>query len=110
MPTTPKLMRAFLGLLNSLRVFLRFDILYPSEILTPLTSSKMDKKFTPTTEQVEAFTELKRALAQGPIFSKLVDLSAPKVILTDAAGTDLEVLAQYWDRLLNLNENQKYYL
>ena len=88
MPTTPKLMRAFLGLLNSLRVFLRFDILYPSEILTPLTSSKMDKKFTPTTEQVEAFTELKRALAQGPIFSKLVDLSAPKVILTDAAGTD----------------------
>ncbi len=88
MPTTPKLMRAFMGLLNSLRVFLRFDILGPSEILTPLTSSKMDKKFTATPEQIEAFEQVKRALAQGPIFSKLVDLSAPKVILTDAAGTD----------------------
>ena len=88
MPTTPKLMRAFLGLLNSLRVFLRFDILNPSEILTPLTSSKLEKKFNPTPEQCAAFKELKQALAKGPIFSKLVDLSAPKVILTDAAGTD----------------------
>ena len=88
MPTTPKLMRAFLGLLNSLRVFLRFDILNPSEILTPLTSSKMDKTFAPTQEQIDAFKELKLALAKGPIFSKLVDLTAPKVILTDAAGTD----------------------
>ncbi len=64
MPTTPKLMRAFLGLLNSLRIFLRFDILNPSEILTPLTSSKMDKTFAPTPEQIEAFQELKQALAK----------------------------------------------
>lgn len=88
MPTTPKLMRGFLGLLNSLRIFLRFDILQPSEVLTPLTSSKMDKTFKPTEEQVQAFQQLKTALATGPIFSKLVNLTAPKVILTDAAGTD----------------------
>ncbi len=88
MPNTPKLMRGFLGLLNSLRSFLRFDILSNAEELTPLTSTKCEKVFTPTTSQVEAFNKLKTALASGPIFSKLIDIQAPKVILTDSAGND----------------------
>ncbi len=69
-------------------MYLRFDILQPSEILTPLTSSKMEKTFQPSDEQLQAFDQLKKALAKGPIFSKLVNLTAPKVILTDSAGTD----------------------
>ena len=88
MPTTPKLMRGFLGLLNSLRSYLNFDVLSNSEELTPLTSSKADKTFTPTPAQYAAFERLKAALASGPIFSKIIDVHAPKVVLTDSAGNE----------------------
>ena len=87
MPTDITIMRSFMGVLQSMHKHLRFDIMAPTHILTSLTSTRIGKTFVPTPEQRQAFEDIKKALASGPIFSKLVNLSAPKIILSDAAGT-----------------------
>ena len=88
MPTTPKQVRAFLGLVNSMRTHLNFDVLKHTEALTPLTSCKGNKPFTPTEEQRKAHRNLIEALGSGPCSTKMVDLNAPKIVLTDSTGSD----------------------
>ena len=77
--------RAFLGLLNSFRQFLNFDVLKYVPILSPLTSAKLGK-FEPTQEQFKAFEDLKNALTSGPIFSHIVCPASPKLLFADMSG------------------------
>ncbi len=70
-PTNKKAMRAFLGLLNSLRKVMPLDIIKGMTALTPLTSSKAD--YTPTPAQREIFVELKALLTKEPLYCHLID-------------------------------------
>ena len=82
---SPKGARAFLGLLNSFRTYCGFSVLKHVPVLTPLTSSKLSK-FEPTKEQIDAFESLKKELTKGPIFSRIISPTSPKIIFSDMAG------------------------
>jgi len=82
-PTNKKAMRAFLGLLNSLRKVMPLDIIKGMTALTPLTSSKAD--YTPTPAQREIFVELKALLTKEPLYCHLIDEAAEKYLFVDAA-------------------------
>ena len=76
--------KSYLGLLNSLRHTLHFDILNKIHILTPLTSTKHG--FLPTEEQREAFKEMNKKMGQGPLYSKICVPGSPKILMTDCAS------------------------
>ncbi|PVE27613.1 hypothetical protein DC007_14600, partial [Enterococcus faecalis] len=59
-PSNKKSVRAFLGLINSLRRVLSLDVIKQVAILTPLTSSTTE--FKPTEAHKQAFEELKTML------------------------------------------------
>jgi len=82
-PTNKKAMRAFLGLLNSLRKVMPLDIIKGMTALTPLTSSKAD--YSPTPAQRETFEELKSLLTKEPLYCHLIDEKAEKYLFVDAA-------------------------
>ena len=84
-PVNPKGMRAFIGIVNSMRIGLGFNVLSHVGKLTPLTSSKI-QVFNPTNEQREAFEALKRQLTASPLYSKIVLPGTPKILCTDAAS------------------------
>ena len=86
MPRSVKEMRAFHGLLNSLRTSLGFDIMQHAGPLTELTSSKA-KTFSPTKEQCESFEKLKIELTKGPHFSRTIQPSAAKIVITDMCAS-----------------------
>ena len=73
-PDSKKSVRAFLGLVNSLRREINIDIVKQLAILTPLTSSK--NTFQPTEEQKCAFEQIKKMLVNEPLFGNLIDESA----------------------------------
>ena len=94
-PDSKKAVRAFLGLVNSLRPVVHMDVIEQIAILTPLTSSKA--QFVPTQEHIKAFNQIKAMLTQEPLFSNLIDEKAPKYLWVDAAtssGVLGAVLAQ----------------
>ena len=82
-PTNKKAMRAFLGVLNSLRKVMPLDLVKGMTSLTPLTSSKVD--YAPTEKHKQVFEELKQALIQEPLYCKLIDERAEKFLWVDAA-------------------------
>ena len=84
-PTSQKDLRSFLGLINSLRTSLGFEVLAEAMTLASLTSSKL-VKFEPTEEHFKAFEKLKEKLCSAPIYSKLVVPQAPKIVFSDASG------------------------
>ncbi|HCK04585.1 MAG TPA: hypothetical protein DHV86_07505 [Methylophilaceae bacterium] len=86
-PTTPKMLRSYLGVINSMRSQLGFEVLSHTAHLTELTNGKL-KKFDLTGDKLDAFNNIKTALTQGPIFSKIIDLTAPKLIFSDMSGAD----------------------
>ena len=94
-PTNKKAMRAFLGLVNSLRKVIPLDVIKAVSTLTPLTSSKAE--FLPTEQHKEAFEQLKSLLTKEPLYCNLIDEKADKYLWVDAAtssGVLGAVLAQ----------------
>ena len=94
-PTNKKSIRAFLGLVNSLRKVVDMNVIEQVGILTPLTSSKADFKFTE--KHVKAFESIKELLTREPLFCNLIDETAEKYLWCDAAtgsGVLAGVLAQ----------------
>ena len=86
-PHTRKEARSFLGVVNSMREQLGFTIIKHTGSLQKLTSSTKTKdKFNLDEEQKADFLALKAQLKEGPIFSKIIDLTAPKLIFSDMAG------------------------
>ena len=84
-PESKKAVRAFLGLVNSLRRVVTLDVIKQISILTPLTSSK--NIFLPTSEHKQAFEQIKVLLTQAPLFGNLIDEKAEKFLWVDAATT-----------------------
>ena len=82
-PTNKKSMRAFLGLINSLRKVVPLDVIKGISLLTPLTSSKAE--FAPTDKHKEVFLELKALLTSEPLYCHLIDEKADKYLWVDAA-------------------------
>ena len=66
-----KNMRAFLGLLNSLRRVISTNIIAEINHLTPLTSST--KQYLPTEQQKQVFEKLKVMMTSAPLYNKLID-------------------------------------
>ena len=94
-PTNKKSIRAFLGLVNSLRKVVSMNVIEQVGILTPLTSSKSEYVYTQ--KHVDAFESIKRLLTQEPLFCSLIDETAEKYLWCDAAtgsGVLAGVLAQ----------------
>lgn len=90
MPTSPKGIRSFLGLVNSIRTSLGFNVLKNLPILNKLTSSKL-RSFTPTKEEEKAFYETKVQLTSAPIFTKISDPNSAKILFTDMSIGDTAV-------------------
>ncbi len=84
-PRSTRGMRSFIGLVNSLRQTLGFHILRHVSVLTPLTSTKLEK-YEPREEHHVAFNKLLAQLTTAPLFSKICLPGAPKIICTDAAS------------------------
>jgi len=82
-PTNKKSMRAFLGLINSLRKVVPLSVIKEVGVLTPLTSSKAD--FSPTEDHKRAFLHLKELLTSEPLYCNLIDETAEKFLWVDAA-------------------------
>ena len=94
-PDSKKAVRAFLGLVNSLRRVIKMDVISQVAILTPLTSAKV--AFNPEEKHRKAFEQIKKMLTQEPLFNNLIDEKAPKYLWVDAAtssGVLGAVLAQ----------------
>ena len=94
-PESKKAVRAFLGLVNSLRRVVTLDVIKQMSLLSPLTSSKTP--FHPNNTHREAFEQIKNLLTQSPLFGNLIDESAEKYLWVDAAtatGVLGAVLAQ----------------
>ena len=85
MPSTVTQWRQFNGTLNSIRPVLGWDILSQLNILTPLTSEKSSG--IPNEKQKEAFYKILEFLGSAPLFAKLIDQNAPKIIYSDSGGT-----------------------
>ncbi|RPH78729.1 MAG: hypothetical protein EHM77_06640, partial [Planctomycetaceae bacterium] len=83
-PPNKKGMRAFLGLVNSLRRVTSLPVIEQITILSPLTSSKGD--YSPTEQHKTAFLQVKKLLTEEPLFSNLIDETAPKYLFVDAAS------------------------
>ena len=86
-PTTPTQLRSFLGIINSMRSQLGHDTICHTSDLTELTSGKQ-QKFKLNPKQEKAFDNIKHSLTQGPIYSNIIDIRAPKVIFSDMSGSD----------------------
>ena len=94
-PTNKKSVRAFLGLVNSLRKVVSMNVIEQVGVLTPLTSSKAEFKYTQ--KHVDAFESIKEMLTREPLFCNLIDETAEKYLWCDAAtgsGVLAGVLAQ----------------
>ena len=82
-PTSKKTIRAFLGLVNSLRRVISMAVVEQVAILTPLTSSK--NEFKTNEAHLKAFNEIKQMLIKEPLFGNLIDEKAEKYLFCDAA-------------------------
>jgi len=94
-PENKKAVRAFLGLVNSLRRVVNLKVIEQIAILSPLTSSKAI--FQPTDKHRQAFEQIKLMLTQSPLYGNLIDETATKYLWVDAAtssGVLGAVLAQ----------------
>ena len=103
-PTNKKSMRAFLGLVNSLRKVIPLDVIKAVSILTPLTSSKAE--FLPTDKHNEAFEQLKSLLTSEPLYCNLIDEKADKYLWVDAATSSGVLGAVLAQKIVN-NKGEK---
>ena len=84
-PDGKKSVRAFLGLVNSLRRVININVVRQMAILSPLTSSKAT--FNPTPAQRTAFEQIKVMLISEPLFGNLINERAEKFMFVDAASS-----------------------
>ena len=78
-------MRAFLGLVNSIRRVIPFKVIEETMILTPLTSANKDVLYIPNEEHHQAFENVKKMLISEPLFCHLIDPKATKYLFLDAS-------------------------
>ena len=100
-------MRTFIGLINSIRRVVLFEVVKQIQILTPLTSSSKLVNFEPLKHHFEAFETIKSMLLKEPLFCNLIKPYSTKYLWVDAATSSNclgAVLAQRIDR----NEKGKY--
>ena len=81
-PEVRKGMKSFLGMISALRLCLSLANLPEIKVLTPLTSASVN--YEPTNEHRLAFESLKKKLTLSPIYTKILDPMAPKILYTDA--------------------------
>ena len=94
-PESKKGIRAFLGVVNSLRRVITMDIIKEVNVLTPLTSSTA--AYRPEQKHYEAFEKIKLLMTSEPLFNHLIDERAEKYLWVDAStgsGVLGAVLAQ----------------
>ena len=93
-PTNIHAMRSWTGLLQTIRTTLPCSFMKELTLLTPLCSST--KPYKPSMQQKEAFDRIKQALTELPIFSRIIDPSAKKLLFVDSseAGCYAAVLCQ----------------
>ncbi len=84
-PTSKKEMRAFLGLVNSIRRVIPFRVIEETMILTPLTSANKDVLYLPNDEHKQAFENVKEMLIKEPLFCHLINPKATKYLFVDAS-------------------------
>jgi len=84
-PENKKAVRAFLGLVNSLRRVVNLNVIQQIAILSPLTSSRT--AFQPTEIHKQAFEQIKFLLTKEPLYGNLIDEQATKYLWVDAATT-----------------------
>jgi hypothetical protein len=85
-PDSKKSMRAFLGLVNSMRRVINMEVIKQVNVLTPLTSSKND--FKTNDSHLEAFNQIKQMLISQPLFCNLIDEKAEKFLFCDASTSN----------------------
>jgi hypothetical protein len=87
-PTTVTQLRGFLGLTSYYRRFIKGY----ATICKPLHEAPKKNSFTWSTEQEDAFQQLKQVMTQPPVLA-LPNFSLPFILETDASGYGLgEVL------------------
>jgi hypothetical protein len=86
-PTTKKELRSFIGLVNSVRRVVPFDVIKEIQRLTPLTSSSKTVNFLPKESHFKAFENIKNMLLQEPLFCNLIHPQAVKYLWVDAASS-----------------------
>jgi len=82
-PTNVHGMRSFTGLLNTIRTTLPCTFMHELSLLTPLCSST--KPYQPTKVHKAAFERIKILLTETPIFSRIIQPSAKKILFVDAS-------------------------
>ena len=103
-PNSKKAIRAFLGLVNSLRRIMPMNVVEQMSILSPLTSSKSE--FHIEQKHIEAFNQIKDMLTREPIFCHLIDEKAEKYLFVDAS-TGSGVLGAVLAQKLHTKDNKK---
>jgi len=101
-PESKKAMRAFLGLVNSMRRVISIRVIDQVSILTPLTSSKSD--FVTKPEHLVAFKQIKDMLISEPLFANLIDEKAEKFLFCDAATSTSTMGAVLLQKIKGCNE------
>jgi hypothetical protein len=86
-PTSKKELRSFLGLVNSIRRVIPFEVIKQTQILTPLTSSSKTVLFSPNEDHISAFKIIKEMLLREPLFCNLIRFDAEKYLWVDAASS-----------------------
>jgi len=84
-PETLQGMRAFTGLIQTIRNTLPCTFMKELALLHPLCSST--QKYSPTKEHRLAFEKIKTLLTETPIFSRIIDPNAKKLLFVDASDT-----------------------
>ena len=105
-PKSKKEVRSFIGLVNSIRRVVPFEVIKQIQILTPLTSSSKLVEFSPTESHHNAFKYIKSLLLKEPLFCNLIKEKSTKYLWVDAASSSSclgAVLAQQ----INPDENDK---
>ncbi len=103
-PHTKKEVRSFLGLVNSIRRVIPFEVIKEMQILTPLTSST--SQFNINEKHKIAFNNIKNLLLKEPLFCNLIREEATKYLWVDAASSSGCLGAVLAQRIKN--DNEKY--
>ena len=82
-PDTLQGMRSFTGLLQTIKTTLPCTFMRELAVLTPLCSSV--QPYSPQPHHKRAFEQIKLLLTETPIFSRIIDPSAKKLLFVDAS-------------------------
>ena len=87
LPQNAKKLKTWIGILKSLILALGFtDLLPMCNYLHNLTRPSVKFQITPEYEKV--FNEIKTQLTTAPIYSRLIDIEADKILISDSSSTE----------------------